>query len=166
VLAQDGAALSAGEGRLAGDELVEERSARVHVAARVEALPEDLLRRHVRRRPDRRSRPALQLASVHAAVRHAEVAELRALGDHPIVIVHARHEDDVRRLDVAVDDPALVRVREPCAHVEHDVDGARDREPPLFGEDALERSPLEELHREPHEPAPLLAEVDARTRFG
>ena len=91
---------SAAERALPGDELVKDHAGREHVGAGVDREPEDLLGRHAARRPHHRAglRQRRRLE-----VRDAEVGDLRG------AVVLQEH---VRGLDVAVDDPLLVRIVE------------------------------------------------------
>ena len=94
------------EGPLPGDELVEHEPEREDVAARVGLLPFELLRRHVLQRAEDRAgagRRAADRRHVRRQLRRglgqAEVEELdAALGD-----------EDVRRLQIPVDDAVAVR---------------------------------------------------------
>ena len=106
----------AGERRLAGEQLVEHRAERVEVRARVGAAAERLLGRQVGDRADehpldRRARAAIGGEAEVAEPRRAVVAE-----------------PDVGGLEVAVDDPARVRVLERPADVDRDRDRALDLE--------------------------------------
>jgi hypothetical protein len=65
-----------------------------------------------------------------------------------------------------VDDAPTVSVGEARAHVQHDLHRALDGEARHLGEQDIERGPFEQLHREPHEAAPLLAEVDDTNEAG
>src|SRR5215207_9105077 len=65
-----------------------------------------------------------------------------------------RLEPDVVRLEIAVDDPAPVRLVDRRARLLEDVDDPLEREAALLGEDVGERAPVEVLH---HEVGDLLA---------
>ena len=152
------------EGRLAREGLVEHHADAVHVRGRANRLAgEDLLRRHVRRRPDEAGvggrGDAAQIGG-HAEVEH----------DHAAGLGH----EHVRGLQVAVDDPrAMERVeaahelphrlaqagfvvaRRPAvrrggAHVAKEVDAVDElhREEPLslFGEQLLEHDDVGVCH--------------------
>ncbi len=114
----------ADEGRLAGDALVEHVAEGVDVRGRVGHLAGDVLRAEVGDGADQHAR-AGQGVVVDAA-RQAEVHH----GDAGHPLLTARHED-VGGLDVAVDDPARVGVREGLGDRDPDVDDARqvDRRP-------------------------------------
>jgi hypothetical protein len=86
-------------------------------------------------------------------------------------------EEDVRRLEVAVDDAERVSMREPLKRLEHVIDCVADRELLLEPEELLEIASVEPLHHHVgqavHERADVhdardVRAVDARreTRFG
>ena len=107
VLADDRHRLASGEGRLSADHLVEHHSERVEVRPRAGGAPQGLLGREVGDRADHPS-PAPRPGGGEA-----EVAEPgAAIGVEP----------DVRRLQVAVDDPAGVGVLERPADVDPDAE--------------------------------------------
>ena len=104
-LRQDRVEVVAGKRRLAGEALEQHRAEREHVAGGVDlALALGLLRGHVRRRPDQRVGPREQVGR-RREPRDPEVEQHRLLGA-PVA------QQDVRRLDVAVDHAALVGGRE------------------------------------------------------
>jgi hypothetical protein len=84
-----------------GKHPVENHPERVDVARRRGGLSRRLLRRHVRGRPDQRAGLGER---VHAG--HSRDPEVRDLGSAFLV------EEDVGRLEVAMDQAAVVRVRE------------------------------------------------------
>ncbi len=139
VLDEDRTCALAGEGRDAGEHLVERRAQRVEVAAVVDLLlPERLLGGHVVGRPvgvaGARERP---LADAWA--NEPEVAELgEAL----------RGDQDVARLDVAVDEARGVGVLEGAGDLGGEVDRLLLGETPLLAEDLLERAALDVFHDE------------------
>ena len=76
--------------------------------------------------------------------------------------VPSASDEDVRRLDVAVDDAQLVRVaerRQDLRQDAHDVDG---REALVLLEVVLELAPVHELHRDVPDAGVLAEVVDAR----
>ena len=98
------------ERRAARQQLVKQHAQAVDVAARINVQPAHLglLRRHVGRRADE----LLELR-VNSLVRQGLARG--GLGDAEVNYFGHRHaivqrDEDVRRLDVAVDDPLLVRV--------------------------------------------------------
>jgi hypothetical protein len=126
-LAQDLEVARRREGRLARRELVQDRSQREHVAARVERPPAALLGRHV---------PELALERALLGLRPL----VRPLGDAEVGDLHGaveRHEH-VRGRDVAVDDvqrlalgaALLVRVVQARGGRRDDADGVLERQRP------------------------------------
>jgi hypothetical protein len=122
---------------------------RIHVRPEVDLLSLALLRAHVFGRAhdgarDGRARPAVFL-------RDAEVHEPR----HASLVAH-----DVRRLQVAVDDPGVVDRLQAL----RDLDGQLVRlvgsEAPTGREQLLEVDPLDELHRDVQQAAVLAEVVD------
>jgi hypothetical protein len=149
--------------QLSAQRLVQHHAEAVEVAPRVRQLrPGDLLRRHVRQRADhralRRAARALRSCAIAAEPqhhrqrpqrverrirvprhrRHAEVEDLR---------VTLRRHQDVARLQVAVRDPARMRVR----HRLHDLREERHdlpRRPLRRAAPLRQRLPVHELHHE------------------
>ena len=101
-----------GEGMLAGEQLEEQEAGGPDVRAGIGDFAAPLLRGHVRRRT---AHGEGARRHSHHRPREAEVEELR-----PAI---AQHED-VARLEVAVDEAPLVRVREPLGNVGHQVQRA------------------------------------------
>ena len=98
--------------RLSREHLEQHAAQAVHVAARVGRHPEGLLGTHVSRRSDGLTRLGdRQVAGGTDRARDAEI------GDHGVI----RREQDVFRLDVAVDDALRVGERERVSHVGGDV---------------------------------------------
>ena len=106
--------VAAGECRPAREHLEEDRAGREQIGARVDRLARDLLGRHVARRahhlPGARELGGRARATSRRARagRQAEVEQLHAV----------RREEDVRRLEVAVDDAARVQRGERGQHAE------------------------------------------------
>ena len=123
----------ASNGVLPGQQFVEQHAQAVDVAARVDVQPAHLrlLRTHVSRRAD-------ELVQLRVNRRVRQPA-FRRLGDAEIDHLRHRHavvqrHEDVRRLDVAVDDPLLVRVLDGLADLDEQI------EPFLGGEIGSGRS--------------------------
>ena len=117
------------------EQVVERRAESVDVRASVgRALVRDLLGRHVERRADHDARLGQALARLVA--REAEV------GEHGRAVLAA--DEDVRGLDVAVEDPRRVDVVEAARDLLGDLEGAppRDLAP---GDELVEALALDEL---------------------
>ena len=145
------------ERELTRRQLVHDDAERVDVAPSVDVMSGALFGRHVRGRPQ-------QIARARSRG-DAEVAHLHELDCLALVVV-ALHEHDVRRLDVAVDDAACVRVPEPRRHLHRDVDDARQRERARAEQLLLELDALEEVHREVEQAVRLLPVVDDAHHVG
>ena len=126
----------AGERHLPGQHLVEHDPERVEIRARIDRRAARLLGREVLRGADDRA------GLGHLRRARARDAEVRHL--QPAVAA----DDDVVRLDVAVDDPVAVRERERAEDLARVVDRDRDRRRAVADEQLLERAPVEELHRD------------------
>ncbi len=98
-----------GEWRRAGQKLIQQHAQRVDVAPRVDILVVQLglLGRHVLQRAHHRPETRVHRALGEPLAGRLGHAEIDDLGDRPAVI---GRDQDVRRLDVAVDDPLLVGV--------------------------------------------------------
>jgi hypothetical protein len=116
VLRDDGHRIVAEEGRPAGDHLVERRTKRIQIAARVRSAAKRLLGRHVGDGTDHHP----FLGHPRPIQRHGEteVAELRG------AVVG---EPDVPRLQIAVNDAACVRMLQRLTDLAADAQGLVDR---------------------------------------
>jgi hypothetical protein len=113
-----------------------------------------LLGRHVKRAPEQRPLDGDGALRV-VLLREAEVDDLRL---HVAGV--ERREKHVRRLEIAVDDPALVRVRERVGDGEqhaHSVDGGK---PAVLAEVVREVHAAQELHHDVRIALRRLAEVE------
>ena len=124
----------AGERHLAGEQLEEDDARRVEVGGLVDRRAARLLGGEVLRGAD--DRALLR----HLARAGAGDAEVRDLDDALGV------DDDVVRLDVAVDDAVAVRVAERGEDLARVRDRDRDRAEPARADQLLERPPLDVLH--------------------
>jgi hypothetical protein len=105
-----------------------------------------LLRRHVRRRADHGADLRRQIGRgigvrcrrIGPHLRESEIEHF-----HPAVVA----QDDVRRLQIAMDDAAIVGGGQRLRHGARDLDDARHRQRPL-GDDPVQRTPRDELHRQ------------------
>ena len=133
---------------LPGEHLVEHDADRVEVGGLVDRRAARLLGREVLRGADDRADLG-HLA--RAGARDPEVGHLQpALGA----------DEHVVWLDVAVDDPVLVRGRECGEDLAGVVDRDLDRRRPAPDDQLLERAPVEELHRDVVGALGLAAVVD------
>ena len=106
------------EGRPAGEHLVEHAAQRVDIAARIRLIARRLLGTHVRRSADAHARARESLADGRVQrARDAKVGDERMPGS----------EENVLRLDVAMDDAVLVRVGERARHLPCELDRIGDR---------------------------------------
>src|SRR4051812_233670 len=134
VLHQDLARAAAQKRRLPGEHLVEHGAQRVDVDAFV-VLPAADLRRHVVDRADRDGLPAMLRRGNRLA--QAVIADF-----HVAVFV-----EDVRGLEVAVDDAAVVQEREPLSHLAEEEGGLLRAQPPGgFIQDLPQVRTRDELH--------------------
>ncbi len=145
----------------AGAHLVEDHAKGKQIGARVERLPERLLRRHVRNRAERRAR-AGQVALRRGRRRrgqggfgrrlevrqHLRQTEVEHLG------VTAPGHEDVGRLDVAMDDARSVRGVERVGNLDPKLDQLFERHRPV-ADPVFQRLAFEKLHRDEPLPAVL-----------
>ncbi len=141
---------SPANGGLAGRRVIERCAQRVEVRTRGRLAAAGLLGRDVVGRAEQRAgRGQLDVAAVEGA-RQAEVGQVR---DALLV------EQDVLRLDVAVDDPRGVRggqrARDPDADQRHPL----RRQRALLGDDGLQRRPVDEIHHDVGPALVVLADV-------
>ncbi len=129
---------AAGEGRVADQHLVRRGTERVDVAAGADvALAHRLLGRHVGGRAER-----------HAGLGHATVARLAGgegdaeVGDQGAAVM----QENVLRLDVAMDDAAAMGIVEGTRHLGGDAHGVGDRELLVANEAIAEGLALDEGH--------------------
>jgi hypothetical protein len=123
------------EGHAPRQHLVENHAQRVEIAAAVDVEPLDLLRRHVGGRPHREARARAPIAAEEAG--DAEVHDLRRA---------VRCDDDVGRLDVAVDHPLTVCLVERIQNAGAQTRGLPRREGTGAGQPRLQRLARHELH--------------------
>ena len=139
--------------RAAGESVVKGAAQRVDVAPHIRAARvQCLLRGDVVERPEG-----------HARVRHAAVNGVEVAGEAHVHDLGPAvgSDDDVRRLDVAVDDAALGSVAQSGGNLDHVANalGRRDRTAPV--DQLPEVLALDELEGDEVEPLILAAEVDA-----
>ena len=132
------------ERALAGEELVEDEAERVDVAARRDLAAGELLGRHVGRRA--------------GADRFTGDAGEAEVGDADLA---AAVEHDVRRLEIAMDDAALVRGGESGADLPRDLERAIFREAADAAEQRREILAVHVLHRQERVAVDLADVVDA-----
>ena len=127
------------ERRPAGDQVVEHGAERVDVGAAVERAAVELLGRHVGERAD-----AVDLGHVRAEVQHAaEVGDLD-VGDGAV----GEHREQVRRLDVAVDQALAVDVAERHRALEADLDDQLERQQLVGAAVRAQRAAGDVLHHQ------------------
>ena len=129
-----------------GQELVEDDAQRPDVRRRRRRLPEDELGRRVGRGE------SAGVAARHGRVRVLALEELRDPEVEELHVAVLRHED-VRRLEVPVDDEAPVRGLDGVAAHDGEADARVEREVPGFRENR-DRLPVHELEREVRPPVP------------
>jgi tetratricopeptide (TPR) repeat protein len=134
------------EGRFAGQQLVEQHAQAVDVAARVDVQPAHLrlLGAHVERRADHLLELRINRLLDQPSLRrlgHAKVDHLR----HRLPVVD--RDEDVRRLQIAVDDGFLVRVLHALTDEEEQVEPFAYREPMAVAV-LRDRHALDVLHDE------------------
>ena len=131
------------EGQAAGDDLVEQHAGGVEVGAGVDLQAEGLLGAHVLRGAEHHAGAGHLLERTVAAddLGDAEVDQL----EHLAALVVAGDED-VLRLQVAVDHALAVGVLEAAEHLQDEADGPLGRRGSV--EDVLQLGALEQLHDE------------------
>ncbi len=147
------------EGELAGEHLVEDDRQRVDVAARVEHLALRLLGRHeLRRAEDHALLREHDRAGPQLALGHLGEAEVEHLG----VVAQAAvgGEEDVLRLEIAVDDPLEVRLLEGAAALDEDGHRALGRERALLADHLVQVLALQVLHDDVERSVVELAEEE------
>jgi hypothetical protein len=146
---EDGQLALAFEGCPSRDGLVEDARQRVDVRAAVDLLALDLLRRDVGDRPDERLL-AGQAAGTRGVLGEAEVAQIRRA-----VAV----DQDVRGLDVTMDEATGVRLVERLAYLGHEAHSRLGLKRAVALEQLAQVGPLDVAHRQVH-PAVGLAEIE------
>ncbi|MFO0762773.1 MAG: hypothetical protein U0359_40425 [Byssovorax sp.] len=113
------------------------------IGARIERPAEDLLRAHVRGRPHDEAllRLEVRLARRAEHLGHAEVEHLDRLD------ALVARQKDVRRLEIAVDDPRRVGARHAARSLPDDVRNLRGEQRPAPGDALFQALPFEQLHR-------------------
>jgi hypothetical protein len=143
------------EGSFPRGELVENDPKGEQIGARIDSLAAHLLGRHVangaddlsRRRDRRRHRHGLRCVGhrLVCELREAEVEDL-----HPPLA----SDHDVRRLQIAMNDAALVRGREGVGEGDRQIEDVPEREP-ARDDQLIEAAALHELHRQKPDAAAL-----------
>jgi hypothetical protein len=138
---QDVHHLLAAEGQFAGTQRVQDAAEAEQVRARVHVLvATGLLGRHERWRADDDARPGdLGVVGLHA--RQAKVEN-----DRPRRTARLRFQPDVRRLDVAMDQPRLMRGAQSLGNFLADAHDLIDGQPLRFLPVSIERLALQEGH--------------------
>ncbi len=137
----------------AAQELVQHDPERPDVRAGVDvARIPDLLGGHVRGRAEQGVRPRQRIERVVGELRDAEIDHARAPSS-----VGQRGQEEVRRLQIAVHDPARVRLRDPVRGLEQVADGLVGRERPAGAELVGERHAVDVLE---HDGEPRVGELE------
>ena len=145
---------AAGVRRVPGQHLVHHAGEAVQVAAPVEIVRADrLFGAHVHRRAERD--PRLRDRRVLGRALHPRDPEIGHDGD-------AALEEDVLRLDVAVDDPLVVRPLERAGHLDADAHGRVDGELPLAPDPVAQRLAAHVRHHVVQQAARLARVVAGR----
>ncbi len=118
------------------DHLEEDPAEGIEIGTAVHLVALPLLRRHVEGCADH---------GVGLGEHQGDVEELRDPEVDELDLV-VRHQEQVVRLEIAVDDAAIVRRRQDVADAGGDRHCTRRRQRPLLGHDRPERAPLHELH--------------------
>ena len=137
------------EGRLAGERLVEHAAERIDVGARVHLPALDLLGCAVLDRSDKGA--GTRCPGRGELLDRAEVRQVRAV---------VRADEDVRRLDVAVNEPARMGGVQRGRDLAGDRERAPHGQPALLGDQRLQVGPLDAGHRDPEEVVVLARVVD------
>jgi hypothetical protein len=134
-----------GERTSAGQHLEQHDAEGVDVAAAVELEAARLLGRHVRRRAHH-LRPGGQIRVV--AGRRGQLGDPEVDDLHRVPAAVAAHDEDVGRLEIAVEDAGPVRRRQAARTLRHDRERAGRRQRPLALEHAGQVAAVEVLHHD------------------
>jgi hypothetical protein len=138
VLREDRLRRRTGERRLAGQHFIHHAAERVDVASRVNRASRRLLGAHVQHGTERETGAGERVRG--RAVAH-DLRDSKVCDDG-----RAAADEDVLRLDVAVDDALRVRIVEREADVTGDLQGLVERELALLIEPIAERGALQHRH--------------------
>ncbi len=134
----------ADERRRAGDHLMNETAKRVDVGARVDGVTGDLLGGHIRRRADDHAAAGQRLALGGASeLGQAKVDELGGLA-----VIDVGGDDDVRRLEIAMDHARRVRRLEAATEPDGEAKRALDGQPSLRAQELSQRLAAHILHHQ------------------
>ena len=142
----------AGEGRLASQHLEHERAEREQIGAWIRQARGPLLGRHVTRRPRGEVGARHRLLQLGGAARRASEAEIHQF--HAVA-----RDEDVRRLEIAMDDAALMECVEGAQDRQGDSGCLGQGDGPLR-EPHVERLAVEQLHCDEDPLANLVYLVD------
>ncbi len=156
VLDQQRAGPRAPERHIPREHLIRDDAQRIEIAAAIDfAIARALLGTHVGRRPDRhpgRGQPRVRAAGVADRARDAEVGHHRA----PTI----GRQQDVVRLDVAVDYAARMGVGEGARHLRQQPPRLRDGHPGIPGQTPRQRVAVDVRHDEEHQSLTLVDRED------
>lgn len=135
----------AGEGDVAGEQLVEEAAERVEVTGRAQrGISAGLLGRHVGRGADDDAGHGQGVVGGLGKTRDAEVAQFRGIAGGLV-------EEDVGRLEVAVDDAAAVGCLQGLADLDRPGQGLGNGE--RAAGEGVQRPSVDEVHGQEEDPA-------------
>ena len=129
-------------GRPGGDEEIQDRAERVDVGPRIDGGPAELLRRGIAQRPQHDALARHQRAGNLDPLAQAEVEDF----DDGLGVPRHRDEEDVTRLEVAVDDALQVGRRDRGAELPHDVQDRGLGQAAAHLDEEVERLAVQELH--------------------
>ena len=139
----------------AGEHPVEQAAQRIHIRSRVQLFTPRLLGRHVLGGSAHEAGHGDGGALGLDQLRDAEVAHL-----HTLATLMVGHDHHVLGLEVAVDDPLVVRLLEREEHLMEDRYDAARRERVLLQEELQQIGPVEQLHRQIEHPVARPSEVE------
>ena len=145
---------AARERKRSGEHFVEHDAQRVDVRSAIECNPLHLLRRHVMRRADHL--PRFGQRGVLDGLGQTEIGDQ----DLPPPV-----DENVLRLEIAMDDALIMRRLQPLADLPEDVDDARQRQASFASQQGREVLTIDILHRQELDAAGFAEVVNAQDVF-